>query len=73
MKGGDDDTISIIAGDRPEDHVTHTVVAPKRVRLEETAEGGHRALEIVAASGVTTLLRFRSAVLPEMVDGVVSE
>jgi hypothetical protein len=73
LKGGDDDTISIIAGDRPEDHVTHTVVAPKRVRLEETAEGGHRALEIVAASGVTTLLRFRSAVLPEMVDGVVSE
>jgi hypothetical protein len=30
------------------------------------------ALQIESGGGVTTLVRFRSAVLPEMVDGIVS-
>ena len=72
LKGGDKDTISIILGEAAEDHITHTITAPAHVRLEQTAEGANVALQIESASGATTLLRFRSAVLPEMVDGVVS-
>ncbi len=36
-------------------------------------EGAHEASQVEAADGTATLLRFRSAVLPEMVDGVVPE
>lgn len=68
---GDEDTISIILGETPEDHITHIITGPSHVRLEQTESGAHEALQIESASGVTTLLRFRSAVLPEMVDGIV--
>ena len=73
LKGSNEDAISIMVGETPDDHVTHTITAPSHVRLEQTQEGANEALQIESASGATTLLRFRSAVLPEMVDGVVSE
>jgi hypothetical protein len=66
-----EDVISILVGSRSNDHVAHMVHAPSHVRLKETAEGAHEALQIESASGVTTLLRFRSAVRPEAVDGIV--
>jgi uncharacterized protein DUF5335 len=66
-----EDVISILVGSRSNDHVAHMVRAPSHVRLKETAEGAHEALQIESMSGVTTLLRFRSAVLPEAVDGIV--
>jgi hypothetical protein len=68
-----EDTISIIIGENPKDHVTHTVVAPTHVRLEQAESGAHQALQIESADGEVTLIRFRSAMLPEMVDGVVME
>jgi hypothetical protein len=68
---GDEDTISIILGETPKDHITHIITGPSHVRLEQTESGAHEALQIESASGVTTLLCFRSAVLPEMVDGIV--
>jgi len=40
------------------------------VSLEQTDEGADAALAIKSADGLTALLRFRSAVLPEMVDAV---
>jgi hypothetical protein len=73
LKGDDEDTISIMVGETPDDHVTHTITAPSHVRLEQTQEGANEALQIESGDRVTTLLRFRSAVLPEMVDGVVLE
>lgn len=73
LKGDGEDTISIMVGETPDDHVTHTITAPSHVRLEQTQEGANEALQIESASGAMTLLRFRSAVLPEMVDGVVFE
>jgi Family of unknown function (DUF5335) len=72
LKDGED-MVSIILGEEAEDHVTHTISRPTHVRLEQTAEGANAALQIESADGTTTLLRFRSAVLPEMVDGIVSE
>jgi len=63
-------TIMIMTGVRPDDHITHSVTRPTQVSLEQTDEGADAALAIKSGDGVTTLLRFRSAVLPEMVDAV---
>jgi len=63
------DEIEIIVGDRPDQHLSHTVKSPTRVCLRQTSEGADEALEIQSTSG-TVVLRFRSAILPEMVDGL---
>jgi hypothetical protein len=41
------------------------------VWLRETAEGAHDSLEIEDEGNQKTLLRFRSPMLPEFVDGIV--
>jgi hypothetical protein len=64
-------TIAISLGKTPEDHVTHTITEPTRLWLEQTALGANAALEIESVDDVKTLLRFRSALPAEMVDGVV--
>jgi hypothetical protein len=72
-KGGDADAVSIIVGKAAEDHVTHIVTRPAHVRLEQTESGADEALQVEAADGTTALVRFRFAMLPELVDGIVSE
>ncbi len=62
--------ILIMFGAKPDDHITHSISNPTTVSLEQTDEGADAALAIKSADGVTALLRFRSAVLPEMVDAV---
>jgi hypothetical protein len=71
LKSRGTDTISIITGDRSDDHVNHIISRPVRVALEETEEGAHKGLRIDAENGQTTLLRFRSPALPETVDGLL--
>ena len=63
-------TIMIMTDAKPEGHITHSVTHPTAVSLEQTDEGADAALAIKSDDGTTTLLRFRSAVLPEMVDAV---
>jgi hypothetical protein len=63
--------IAISLGRTPEDHITHTITEPARVWLEQTSQGANAALEIESADDLKTLLRFRSALPAEMVDGVV--
>src|SRR2546430_2971323 len=65
------ETIAIILGKTPEDHVSHTINNPAHVWLEQTTEGANAALEIESEGETKTLLRFRSPVSPEFVDGVV--
>jgi uncharacterized protein DUF5335 len=65
--------IAISFGKTPEDHVTHTITKPEHVWLEVTSAGANAALEIESEDKLKTLLRFRSAMPPEMVDGVVME
>ena len=65
-------TIMIMTGTKADDHITHSVTSPISVSLEQTDEGAAAALVIKSGDGLTTLLRFRSAVLPEMVDAVAS-
>ena len=62
--------ILMMFGAKPDDHITHSISNPATVSVEQTDEGADAALAIKSADGVTALLRFRSAVLPEMVDAV---
>ena len=62
--------IRIMFGAKPNDHITHSISNPTTVSLEQTDEGADAALAIESADGVTALLRFRSAVLPEFVDAI---
>ena len=62
--------ILMMFGAKPNDHITHSISNPATVSLEQTDEGADAALAIKSADGVTALLRFRSAVLPEFVDAV---
>ena len=70
--GGDEtEAISIDLGTRPDEHVSHAISDPTAVWLEQTEEGANAALEIERADGTKTLLRFRSPMPAEFVDGVV--
>lgn len=62
--------ILIMFGAKPDHHITHSISNPTTLSLEQTDEGADAALAIKSADGITALLRFRSAVLPEMVDAV---
>jgi hypothetical protein len=72
-KDSESQTIAISLGKTPEDHVTHTIADPTRIWLEQTLLGANAALEIESADEVKTLLRFRSSLPADMVDGVVLE
>ena len=65
-----DDRIEIMIGEKAEKHVTHSIARPVQVRLEETDQGAHYALDIESETGSRTLLILRSGVLPETVDAV---
>ena len=73
LKEGGQRSISITVGRTPEEHVTHNITSPTHVRLEQAESGANMALQIESSDGATTLVRLRSAMLPEMVDGIVSE
>ena len=64
-------TIMIMTGGQACDHVTHRITHPKEVSLEKTDEGADAVLAIKSEDGVTALLRFRSPMLPEMVDAML--
>jgi Family of unknown function (DUF5335) len=59
-------------GDRQEEHVLHTIDKPTRVKFKQSHTGMHQGLEIVSADGTTTLIRFRSPMRPEMLDGIAA-
>ncbi len=73
LKEGGEDVISVILGKKSTGRVTHNITSPTHVRIEQTEDGSDMTLQIESGGGVTTLVRFRSPILPEMVDGVVSE
>lgn len=61
--------IEIVVGERPGQHLSHTVKSPTHIYLHQTPEGADESLEIQSTSE-TLVLRFRSAILPEMVDAL---
>jgi uncharacterized protein DUF5335 len=61
--------ISIALGDATKDDLTHAITDPVFVKFQQTEEGADEAVHIGSNSDVT-IVRFRSPMLPEMVDGV---
>src|SRR5438552_9510302 len=73
LNSGDKESDSVVinVGKSPADHVSHTIDQPKHVWLQRTAQGADASLEIEAEGDAKTLLRFRSPMPPEFVDGIV--
>jgi len=71
----DDGNLNIIikAGRDSSAQVTHLIKRPERIILEQNEAGADAALEITNQSEETTFLRFRTAAVPLMVDGIVPE
>ena len=69
----DPKVIEIFTENREKQSTTNVVEKPTRVWIEESAKGAEAALEIESQDGPKTLLQFRSAALPETVDGVGPE
>lgn len=65
--------IMIMIGAKPDDHITHSITRPTLVSLEQTDQGADAALAIKSEDGTMALLRFRSPMLPEMVDAVMTQ
>lgn len=53
-------TIVIMAGNRRDDHVTHSINRPREISLERTDSGLDAALSITDEDGTRTLLTFPS-------------
>ena len=58
MKGN---TVMIMAGDKCDDHLTHSINRPTEISLEETEAGEDVALSIKADDGTRTVLIFPTA------------
>jgi uncharacterized protein DUF5335 len=68
--GVKDSTITIAAGSKGLDQVTHIIQAPTRVQLEKNDVGADVALEIESSDREKAILRFMTPALTETVDGV---
>ena len=68
--GARDSTITIAAGWKDSEQITHTIHAPIRVRLEQNEAGADVALEIESSDHAKAIVRVMSPALPETVDGV---
>jgi hypothetical protein len=60
----------VITVGQGDDRVTHTVLGPRRLLLEQTADDADQGLRIDSARGVATFLRFRTAAHPDALDGL---
>jgi hypothetical protein len=52
-------------------HLGHRILHVRSLRLQQTAEGADAALDIDSIDGTRTVVRFRSPMLPEMLDKAV--
>jgi hypothetical protein len=65
-----DGLVTVAAARSADDHVTHTIQAPRHIWMTRDDSGAVVALEIDSADGTRALVRFRVPALPETVDGV---
>src|SRR5436190_24033059 len=64
-----EDEITIIAGSRPEAHISHTVRLPRRVFLKQNDEAEDESVEIESFGG-NVLVSFCARARPETPDGL---
>ena len=70
-KGSGADSVEILLGLTPDDHLTHVVPRPQRLWVMQDDDGADQALDIEDRDDHRTLLRFRVAARPEALDGVL--
>jgi hypothetical protein len=63
------DSMMVFTGDAA--HETHFVEHPVSLAIEETVDGAEAELTIADDSGTRTIVEFRTAIRPELVDGVI--
>jgi hypothetical protein len=73
QKGSEPDSVEITAGNDPSDEITHIVHTAAHVLFATDEVGGHEALEIEAARGEKTIVKFRKAAQPELLDDIKDE
>ena len=66
------DRIAIALGQAADDHLTHFVSDPIRLLFLETNDGSHMELQIEAADGSQTVVRFRRPAKPERLGGAAA-
>ena len=71
--GARESAITIAAGSRGGDQITHTIHRPMRVQLEQNDAGADVALEIASSEDEKAILRILTPALTETVDGVPRE
>lgn len=57
--GHEDTTISIMAGETPQEHVVHKVPRPSRLTLEKTGTREPRVLRIESKDGIVAMIVFQ--------------
>jgi len=65
MRNNGSDSLELIMGENASHHLTHNVTAPTQVRYE--SESHSEVIQIESADGVTSLLNFHRASLPDRV------
>ena len=65
-------SIVVSVGRTATEHFTHAIRNVTHLHIERTEEGADAALQIESSDGLKTILRFRTAALPETVDGIVN-
>jgi hypothetical protein len=66
---GTDRTVLMSVACPGDGHITHIAPGVTRVSVEQTTDGADSAVLVDSADGTRTVLRFRTAMLPETVDG----
>ena len=66
---GDISSMMVFTGDTAP-HSTHFIEHATGLEIDETREGADAALTIADESGARTILEFRAAMRPELVDGI---
>ena len=68
--GERESVITIAAGRRDSEQITHTIHTPTRVQLEQNDSGADVALAIESADHAKAILRITSPAMPETIDGI---
>lgn len=71
ISGDGEDVLIHIGARRRIDHIGHRIPRVRNVRLRQTDEGADSSLDFDATDGTRTVLRFRSPMLPELLDPAV--
>lgn len=69
-RGDEPGSAYVQMGETLRERVTHIVRTPTNIRFKQSSSGEHQGLEIVSADGTTTVVRFRSMMRPDMLDGI---